>query len=286
MSVQKKIFLCAINNILSGNCNEDCKFCAQSVRYKADIQRYKFKERAQILQEAKQAAANGAIGYCLVTAGKGLDRKLCKSVAQIAASIKKELPKLNLIACNGTASKEQLRYLKENGIDSYNHNLETSKEYYPKICTTHSWQERFETIVNAKAVGLKVCSGGIFGMGESDQDRASLIDSIVQLQPESVPINFFIPNPSLPIQTRNIDYTQALEVIRTLRLRLGESRIMVAGGREHLFTSEPSELAMFQAGANAIVIGNYLTTRGFSPELDRDRLERMGLEVATSCHDK
>jgi len=279
-----KIFLCAINNILSGNCSEDCKFCTQSVRYKADIERYKFKPIEQILQEAKEAKANGAIGYCLVTAGKGLDDKKCEEVAKIAHTIKQNIDGLNLIACNGTATLEQLKHLKANGIDSYNHNLESSKEYYPKICTTHTWQERFETIESAKSAGLKTCVGGIFGMGESGDNRVSLIDSIVSLNPESVPLNFFIPNDSLPIRSRNIEYQEAIEIIKSVREKLPNARIMVAGGREQMFATTEAELEMFKAGANAIVIGNYLTVKGLEPKLDRDRLEEMGLEVATNCN--
>ncbi len=279
-----KIFLCAINNILSGNCSEDCKFCTQSVRYKANIERYKFKPIEQILQEAKEAKANGAIGYCLVTAGKGLDDKKCEEVAKIAHTIKQNIDGLNLIACNGTATLEQLKYLKANGVDSYNHNLESSKEYYPKICTTHTWQERFETIESAKSAGLKTCVGGIFGMGESVEDRVSLIDSIVSLNPESVPLNFFIPNDSLPLKSRNIEYQEAIEIIKSVREKLPNARIMVAGGREQMFTTSKAELEMFKAGANAIVIGNYLTVKGLEPKLDRDRLEEMGLEVATNCN--
>jgi len=132
----KQIFLCAINNILSGTCN---KFCTQSVRYHADIERYSYKAIDQIVSEAKEARANGALGYCLVTAGKGLDDKKVDFVARTAEAIKAEVEGLNLIACNGTANKEQLRYLKEHGIDSYNHNLETSERYYPQICQTHGW---------------------------------------------------------------------------------------------------------------------------------------------------
>jgi len=282
----KKVFLCAINNILSGNCNEDCKFCTQSVKYKANIDRYKFKNIEKILQETKEAKANGTIGYCLVTAGKGLDENKCKEVAKIASTIKSEINGLNLIACNGTATKEQLQHLKNSGIDSYNHNLETSKEYYPKICTTHSWDERLQTILFAKKIGLKLCVGGIFGMGESKQDRESLIDSIVSLKPESVPINFYIPNQALPIKERNINKYEAFELIKNLRDLLPESRIMVAGGREQMFSSDRDELEMFKAGANAIVIGNYLTVKGEAPQKDIKRLEKLGLEIAKDCNDK
>ena len=281
----KKIFLCAINNILSGNCNEDCKFCTQSVRYRADIERYKFKPIEQIIKEAKESRKNGAIGYCLVTAGKGLDDKKTIEVANIAKAIKDEIDGFNLIACNGTATYEQLKYLKEAGVDSYNHNLETSKEYYPKICTTHSWDERVQTIINAKKAGLKLCVGGIFGMGESKEDRDSLIESIASLEPDSVPINFYIPNPSLPIKERNISYIEAIEVIKKVRAALPNARVMVAGGREQMFDDANKELEMFQAGANAIVIGNYLTVKGKEPKSDLKKLQELGLEVAKSCNE-
>ncbi len=282
--MKKEIFLCAINNILSGTCNEDCKFCTQSVRYHADIERYNYKSIDTIVQEAKKAKSYGALGYCLVTAGKGLDDKKVDFVARTAQAIKAEVENLNLIACNGTASVEQLRYLKEHGIDSYNHNLETSEAYYPSICTTHNWSERYETCQNAKSVGLQLCSGGIFGMGESAEDRTSLLNAIASLNPESTPLNFYHPNKALPIKTRNISQDEAVIIVQRARKLLGDDKLlMVAGGRELLF--DGSEELMFEAGANAMVIGNYLTTVGDAPQKDKKMLERLGYGVATTCHE-
>jgi len=283
--MSKKIFLCAINNILSGNCSEDCAFCTQSGHFDADIARYKFKPLDLIIKEAKDAKADGAIGYCLVTAGKGLDSKKTDYIAKAAHTLKQEIKDLNLIACCGLATKEQLKELKKSGIDSYNHNLESSQEYYAKICTTHSWQERYQTCQNVKELGLKLCSGGIYGMGESQSDREELIKAIASLNPESTPINFFIPNSSLPIKSRNLDYEQALEVIKTIKLALPNSRVMVAGGREHIFDSKEKELMMYNLGVSSIVIGNYLTVSGVKAQLDRDRLKSFGLEVAISCNE-
>jgi len=278
----KQIFLCAINNILSGTCKEDCKFCTQSVRYHADIERYNYKDIAQIVAEAKQAKAVGALGYCLVTAGKGLDDKKVDFVARTAEAIKAEVEGLNLIACNGTATKEQLLYLKKHGIDSYNHNLETSERYYADICQTHAWSERYATCENVKSVGLALCSGGIFGMGETQKDRDDLLTSIASLKPESTPLNFYHPNPALPIKTRNIEQQEALDIVSKARELLGsQALLMVAGGRELLFSG--NEDKMFQAGANAIVIGDYLTTSGTTPKKDQLMLEKFGYEVATSC---
>lgn len=281
-SPKQQIFLCAINNILSGTCKEDCKFCTQSVRYHADIERYNYKDIGQIVSEAKAAKANGALGYCLVTAGKGLDDKKVDFVARAAQAVKAEVKDLNLIACNGTASKEQLLYLKQHGIDSYNHNLETSENYYADICTTHAWSERYETCENVKSVGLALCSGGIFGMGETKEDRDALLDAIASLSPESTPLNFYHPNPALPIKTRNIELDEAVAIIKKARSLLGEDRLlMVAGGRELLFNGK--ENLMFEAGANAMVIGNYLTTKGIEASSDKEMLDRLGYKVATSC---
>jgi len=280
--MSKQIFLCAINNILSGTCAEDCKFCTQSVRYHADIERYNYKDIDQIVQEAKAARANGALGYCLVTAGKGLDDKKVDFVARAAQAIKKEVEGLNLIACNGTANKEQLMYLKEHGLDSYNHNLETSERYYADICKTHAWSERYETCENVKSVGLALCSGGIFGMGETAEDRDELLKSIASLSPESTPLNFYHPNPALPIKTRNIELDEAVNIIKKARKLFGEdSLLMVAGGRELLFTGK--ENLMFESGANAMVIGNYLTTEGIEASKDKQMLDTLGYEVAISC---
>ena len=278
----KQIFLCAINNIQSGTCKEDCKFCTQSVRYHADIERYSYKEIHQIVQEAKQAKAYGALGYCLVTAGKGLDDKKVDFVARAAQAVKKEVEGLNLIACNGTATKEQLRYLKAHGLDSYNHNLETSEAFYPSICQTHLWSERYETCENVKSSGLALCSGGIFGMGENEEDRNALLESIASLEPESTPLNFFHPNPALPIKTRNIEREEAVNIIQKARTLLGNERLlMVAGGRELLFDNYEKD--MFEAGANAMVIGDYLSTSGTTPTKDKNMLKSLGFEVATSC---
>ena len=279
----KVIFLCAINNVLSGTCNEDCKFCTQSVRYKAEIERYSFKEETQVLQEAREAAANGALGYCLVTAGKGLTDRTTDYIARLARRLRRELPHLRLIACNGTANKEQLRYLKSHGIASYNHNLETSERYYPSICTTHSWQERYATCEAVRSAGLSLCCGGIFGMGERREDRESLLQSLRSLRPDSIPLNFYLPNPALPIPERTIDREEALAVIRRTRQLLPDlPLLMVAGGREALFSG--AEQSMFDAGANAIVIGNYLTTPGEAPDRDRQRLRELGYSIATECH--
>ncbi|RXJ66819.1 biotin synthase BioB [Halarcobacter ebronensis] len=274
----KEIFLCAICNIESGTCNEDCKFCTQSVKYKADIQRYKRKEIEQIVEEAKRAKQNNANGFCLVTAGKGLDDKRLAFVCEAARAVKKENLGLILIACNGTASVEQLQTLKEAGVDAYNHNLETSKDFYPKIVTTHSWDERYQTCKNVKEVGLRLVCGGIFGLGETQEDRISMLESIASLEPMNVPLNFFIPNKALPIEASTLSREEAFSLIRLARKTIPNAmKIMVAGGRELMFGEE--QYKIFENGANAFVIGDYLTTAGKSPKEDMEELERLGFKI-------
>ena len=279
--MQDKIFLCSICNINSGTCKEDCKFCSQSVRYKADIERYKQKPIDEILSEATIARDNGALGFCLVTSDKGLNDKTLKFVCDTAKVLTKKVPQLRLIACNGTASLEQLLTLKEAGIKAYNHNLETSREFYPQICTTHSWDERYETCQNVNKAGLVLISGGIFGLGESQQDRISMLESLKSLNPTSVPINFYHHNEALELKPNPLTTDEALSLIKLAREMLADSeRIMVAGGRELMFGERQKEI--FDYGANSIVIGNYLTTSGRVISKDLDMLKSLGLDVAIS----
>lgn len=281
----KKIFLCSICNINSGTCNEDCKFCSQSVKYKADIERYKQKPIEQILEEARRLEGLGALGFCLVTAQKGLDDKTLDFVCNVASTLKREVPRLRLIACNGTASLEQLNELKRSGVSAYNHNLETSRDFYPQVCTTHPWDERYETCENVNASGLKLISGGIFGMGETPEDRLSMLNSLKELNPISVPLNFYHHNPALPLNPNPLSVDEALELIRLSRKVLDKAdRIMIAGGREITFKERQSEI--FEAGANSIVIGNYLTTAGREADVDLKMLQELGFEIATTPEDK
>jgi len=281
----KEIYLCAICNIESGTCNEDCKFCTQSIKYKADIDRYKQKDIEQIVKEAKLARENKAVGFCLVTAGKGLTPKRLEFVCQAARAVKKENLGLNIIACNGTATIEQLEQLKDAGVDKYNHNLETSREFYPKIVSTHNWDERYETCQNVKKVGLGLICGGIFGLGETKEDRISMIKSIASLEPMNVPINFFHPNEALPLVENSISKEEAFKLIELTRQMVPNAhKIMAAGGRELMFGKDQYEI--FKHGVNAIVIGNYLTTKGNSAIKDIENLEQLGYKISTKCDKK
>jgi len=280
--INNEIFLCAINNCESGTCPEDCTFCTQSTKYKAKIQRYKKKSIEQIVKEAHIAKANKAIGYCLVTAGAGLDDDRTNFVCEATYAIKKEVKDINIIACNGIASKEQLKELQKAGVDNYNHNLESSQEYYSNICTTHSWEDRYQTCINVKELDMALCTGGIFGLGESMEDRTSMLNSIKQLKPMSVPINFFHPNDALPIKSNTLTKQEAFNLISYTRKLLGDDvMLMIAGGRENTFKQDQYDI--FKYGANAIVIGDYLTTSGDNASKELQILQDKGFLIATSC---
>ena len=273
------VYLCAISNIRSGACNEDCKFCTQSVKWGADIKRYKQKSIEDIVNEAKIAKKNRAVGFCLVTSGKGLDDKTLEYVCKATKAVLKEVD-INIIACNGTASKEALRELKNSGVSIYNHNLETSKEFYSNICSTHSWDDRFITCENIKSVGLRLCSGGIFGLGESKEDRISLLNSLKELNPDGIPLNFFIENEKLPLKATH-NKKMALNIIKMFRENFQNSIIMIAGGREIVFGNNWIEA--IKAGANSIVIGDYLTTKGEKSDKDIEILKKEGFKIANEC---
>ena len=278
--MSKKIFLCSICNINSGTCLEDCKFCSQSVRYKADINRYKQKPLEDIKKEAINARDNGALGFCLVTADKGLNAKTLEFVCGVAKAVQEVAPELRLIACNGTATLEQLLTLKAAGIKAYNHNLETSEAFYPQICTTHPWSQRYETCQNVNKAGLTLITGGIFGLGETEGDRESMLKSLASLNPTSVPINFYHHNVALELEPNPLHVDEALALIKLTRESIPNAqRIMVAGGRELMFGDRQEEI--FSNGANSIVIGNYLTTTGRVMSKDLEMLKKLKLKVAT-----
>ncbi len=277
-----KVYLCAISNISSGNCAEDCKFCTQSAHHnKNQTNTYSKKDIDIIIQEAIRAKKNGAVGFCLVTSGKGLDDNKLEYVCKVAYEVSKKVD-ISLIGCNGIASAEQLRALKEAGIVNYNHNLETSREFYPNLCKTHSWDERFQTCLNVKQVGLNLCVGGIFGLGESDEDRFSLLESIKELSARTVPMNFYIPNKNLPIQKCMISRKEAIFWISKYKQHLPQAIIMLAGGRESMFGDDWIE--GLKAGASSIVIGDYLTTKGEEANKDLLMLSKYGFEIAKECN--
>jgi len=274
--------LCSIVNIKSGNCSEDCSFCSQSVHHQGkDSPVYDMKTPAEILQHAKAADAAGAKRFCLVSQGRGLKYNSPKSkeFEEILATVRQIIAETNVKPCCalGEISQEQAQALKDAGVTRYNHNLESSANFYKKIVTTHTWQDRVETVKNLKAVGIQACTGGIMGMGESWEDRVDLALSLRELEVESVPINLLNPREGTPLgEEEKLTPLQGLKAIALFRFILPKQILRYAGGREAVM-GEWQEKGLL-SGINAMLIGNYLTTLGQSPEDDHAMLESLGLQ--------
>jgi biotin synthase len=274
--------LCSIINIKSGNCSENCSFCSQSAHHPGkDSPVYGMKSQAEILAQAKAAAAAGAKRFCLVSQGRGLKYNSPKSqeFAEILDTVKQIVSEAKIKPCCalGEVTLEQAQALKEAGVTRYNHNLETSENFFPEIVTTHSWRDRTETVKNLKAAGIQACTGGIIGMGETWEDRIDLALSLQELEVESVPINLLNPRQDTPLDGRaKISPYEALKAIAIFRFILPKQILRYAGGREAIM-GELQSLGL-QAGINAMLVGHYLTTLGQSPQEDRAMLESLGLQ--------
>lgn len=272
------IDLCAIVNAKSGACSEDCAYCAQSSKNKAEVPIYPLIEKDAILQKAEEAKRGGVTRFSIVTSGKRISKKELVSVSTIL----KDIRDIGLIPCAslGMLSKDELLFLKESGLDRYHHNIETSERFYPYICSTHTFSGRIKTIESALTVGLSVCSGGIFGMGESWQDRVDMAFILRDLNVESIPINFLIPIKGTPLYNRDMLHPfEALRIISLFRLTLPDKSIRVCGGRIQVLREFHS--LIFMSGADSILTGNYLTTTGRTFE-DDHKLIRLHELITTS----
>ncbi|MFB2937347.1 biotin synthase BioB [Aerosakkonemataceae cyanobacterium BLCC-F154] len=274
--------LCSIVNIKSGNCSENCGFCSQSVHHPGnDSPVYGLKSKEEILAQAKAAEAAGAKRFCLVSQGRGIKYNSPKSTEfeNILETVRQIIAETNIKPCCalGEVTAEQAEALKDAGVTRYNHNLEASENFYSQIVTTHTWQDRVETVKNLKAAGIQACTGGIIGMGESWSDRVDLALALRELQVESVPINLLNPRQGTPLGDRTkLDYIEALKAIAIFRLILPEQILRYAGGREAVM-GELQAMGL-KAGINAMLIGHYLTTIGQPPEQDHAMLEKLGLQ--------
>jgi len=263
----KNLSLCAIINAKSGQCSEDCRFCTQSVHFKTDTPVYPLKTAEEIIAAARQAKEDGASHFSIVTSGRGITDRLLPAVADIIAAIKDQVD-IAVCASLGIASRQDLQVLKQAGLSRYHHNLETSREFFPGIVTTHTFDERIATIEAARQAGLEVCAGGIIGLGESEADRISLAVTLAELRVQSVPLNILIPLAGTPLaQSKPLAIEEILRAIALFRLILPDAALRLAAGREsalHDFLS-----SAFMAGADGMMIGGYLTQRGRSAEMDR-----------------
>jgi len=259
--------LCSIINAKSGQCSEDCRFCAQSAHYRTEAPVYPLLDQETILAAAREAKANGASRFSLVASGRGLPESDLVRVVEIIRAIRAEVD-IKVCASLGILNEAQLARLKEAGLTRYHHNLESSREFFPQICASHSFSDRLDTIRAAQDAGLKVCSGGIFGLGESEADRISMAQTLAEYEIDSVPLNVLIPLPGTPCAgLAPLEASAILKAIALYRLILPRAAIRLAAGRESALADFLS--SAFLAGADGMMIGGYLTQRGRAPEADR-----------------
>lgn len=270
---------CALSNIKSGNCSEDCKFCAQSAHYKTDSPVYPQISVDEIVRQAKAAEAMGATEFCLVSSGWGAtDEREFETVLEAVRRLRRETG-LFIDASLGFLTSEQIVALKEAGLYRNNHNLEASEGYFDKVCTTHAHRQRVGHVERVRHYGIHPCSGGILGMGETPKDRIDLAFELKKLNVECVPVNILNPRRGTPLG--DVEPLSPMEIIKYValyRLILPKCTLKIAGGRE-VNLRDLQAMAM-QAGANGLIIGNYLTTLGRNPAQDIQMLKDLGFDVA------
>ena len=280
-----KIHLCSIVNAKAGACSENCSFCAQSAFHQTDSPRYGFVDPEPVLEAADEANRNGVTAVGLVAAWKGLNEgpmldEVCDRISDLAKSGKtRPDASLGIIKSQKVADR-----LKAAGLECYGHNLETSRRFFPSQCTTHTYQDRIETIGYLKKAGIKICSGGIIGMGETRADRADLAFSLKEVGANVVPVNILNPIPGTPFEkTPPLSPLEILKTIACFRLVLPRKEIMVAGGRT--INLRDMQSMVFTAGASALMVGNYLTTLNQPVEKDLQMLKDLGLDPSWENHD-
>ena len=272
----RKVRLHVLQNAKSGACPEDCKFCSQSSAYETPAEVYPLQTVEQLVEGARRAKRAKAWKYCIVTATRAPSRRdldtLCEAVARIKAEI-------DITVCTslGNLTAEKAQRLKEAGVDRFNHNLETSARLYPRVVSTHSYEDRVSTVKIAKAAGLEACCGGIVGMGETEDDVLDLAFSLAELEVESVPVNFLDPRPGTPFaDLPRVTPQHCLKVLCMFRFLHPRADLRVAGGREvNLRWMQP--LALY--AVNSIFTSGYLTTPGAHPSADHQMIRDLGFEI-------
>jgi biotin synthase len=273
----KKVKFCSIVNAKSGMCDQDCTFCGQSSYHKARISKYPLLDTEAIVKSAIDAECSDATEFSIVTSGKSISSR--KEIEQIKSAIRKIKSETPLESCAslGVLGKDFLGELKDAGLDRYHHNLETSQSFFPQICTTRSYQENIDTIKTAKEAGLITCCGGIFGMGESPQQRIELALILKKLDPDSIPINFLNPVKNTRLENMPLlEPLEALKIIAIFRIVFPKKDIIICGGREVVLRS--LQPMMFLAGANGMILGDYLTTKGRSIQDDLGMIKDLGFD--------
>ncbi|HHU67685.1 biotin synthase BioB [Corynebacterium sp.] len=266
-----------IISLKTGGCPEDCHFCSQSGLFESPVRGVQL-DIAELVEAAKKTQKTGATEFCIVAAVKGPDERLMVQLEEAIAAILAEVD-IHVSVSVGILTQEQVNRLKAAGVNRYNHNLESARSFFPRVATTHSWDDRHRTLEMIREAGIEVCSGGILGMGESLAQRAEFAVQLAAFAPEEVPINFLDPRPGTPMANRPlIDPTEALKATAMLRLAMPKATLRFGGGRELTLGDLGVEQGL-KGGANALIVGNYLTTLGRPMEKDLDMLDGLRIPI-------
>jgi biotin synthase len=266
-----------IVSIKTGGCPEDCHFCSQSGRFQTPVRAVRLDIPA-LVEAARQTAGTGATEFCLVAAVRGPDERLMAQVREAVAAIQAEV-EINIACSLGILTRAQGEELAALGVHRYNHNLETARSHFPQVVSTHTWEERMETLGLVRELGMEVCCGGILGMGEMLEQRAEFAAQLSEIAPDEVPLNFLDPRPGTPFaELPVLDARDALRAIAAFRLALPRTVLRYAGGRELTLGDLGTRDGML-GGINAMIVGNYLTTLGRSPEQDLALLTELSMPV-------
>jgi biotin synthase len=266
-----------IVSLKTGGCPEDCHFCSQSGLFTSPV-RAVWLDIPALVEAARQTAATGATEFCIVAAVRGPDERLMDQVRDGVAAIR-EAVEINIAASLGMLTQAQVDELVALGVHRYNHNLETARSYFPQVVTTHTWEERWETLRMVRESGMEVCCGGILGLGETVEQRAEFATQLQELDPHEVPLNFLNPRPGTPLGDRPpLEARDALRAIAAFRLALPRTILRYAGGREITLGDLGTRDGLL-GGINAVIVGNYLTTLGRPPAADLDLLADLKMPV-------
>jgi biotin synthase len=267
-----------IVSVKTGGCPEDCHFCSQSGQFPSPV-RSAWLDIPGLVRAARETAATGASEFCIVAAVRGPDKRLMSQVRDGIKAIRADGNDIQIACSLGMLTQEQVDELVEMGVHRYNHNLETARSHFPAVVTTHSWEERWDTLRMVHAAGMEVCCGGIIGMGETVEQRAEFAGQLAELDPHEVPMNFLIPQPGTPYEDYEvIDGKDALRTVAAFRLALPRTILRFAGGRELTLGDLGAERGML-GGINAIIVGNYLTNLGRPAQQDLDMLDELNMPI-------
>ncbi len=267
-----------IVSVKTGGCPEDCHFCSQSGLFPTPV-RAAWLDIPGLVEAARQTQATGATEFCIVAAVRGPDARLLAQVREGIIAIRAAGVDINIACSLGMLTQEQVTELVEMGVHRYNHNLETARSHFTNVVTTHTWQERWDTLRMVGAAGMEVCCGGIIGLGESLEQRAEFAAQLAELNPDEVPMNFLIPNPGTPYENYPVvEGSEALRTIAAFRLAMPRTILRFAGGRELTLGDLGAEQGML-GGINAIIVGNYLTNLGRPAQADLDMLGELKMPV-------